>query len=234
MHHKLGQGFYSTSNEAIDSIGPYVFVQSKKGQKTTSDTALLADFIRGVRPGDSIIELGSGAGALLLMLASKTRSRAITGVEIDKGSAALSKRNIAINGLDERVRVLNIDFRDIKAFCKRGSFSIVASNPPFSKVGSSRLSPLKERASARAEVSGALKDLTTATGHLLSGDGKAYYVFPALRLDEMIVSLNEAGLRPTRLRFIHRSKTGEGRVFLMEARRKGVLKVEAPVIFEGA
>ncbi len=228
MHHKSG-AFYSSGDTSVDAIGPYLFMQRKKGQRLTTDSVLLADFITGVEKKDSIIELGAGSGAIMLHLAWKTNASRITGIEVEKASFKTCLENINVNKLENRLGVLNMDLRDIKSVYPGGSFSIVVANPPYRKACSGRLSPDKGRAGARSEVHGSLRDVVSMSGYLASQNGRVFYVFPVERLVEMLDEIKRVKLRPRRLRFIH-CVGKHARVFLIEAGRTvhAGLKVEGP------
>ncbi|MBI5491460.1 MAG: methyltransferase [Deltaproteobacteria bacterium] len=210
-------------------IGPYRFLQGGAGQKLTADSVLLADFIPPLKETDSIIELGCGAGALLLLLAWKSRASKITGIEIEGKAASIAADNIALNGLDDRVGVLKSDYREIEGVFPKGSFNAVVSNPPYMKKGACRISPTKERALARSEVEGEISDLIAVSKYLVADGGKVYFVFPVARLFEMLGCLRAAGLRPLRLRFARVSKAKPAKIFLLEAGMQGELTIEEEV-----
>ncbi len=230
MHHKAG-AFYSNGDTSVDAIGPYLFMQGKKGVRVTGDSALLAQFIAGVAKKDSIIELGSGSGAIMLQLAWQTPSPRIIGVEVEEASFKTSIENINVNKLNGRLSAVNMDFRDLKSLFPKGSFSIVAANPPYTKAGAGRISANKQRAGARSEVFGSLRDVISISGYLASERGRIFYVFPTGRLAEMLDELKRFKLRPRRLRFIHSGGERQSKAFLIEAGRgvEGGLKVEEPV-----
>ncbi len=212
-----------------EKIGPYRLLQGGAGLKLTADSVLLADFIPPLKESDSIIELGCGAGALLLLLAWKCGASKITGVEIEGKAASLAADNIALNGLVERVGVLKSDYRALEGVFHKGSFNAVVSNPPYMKKGACRVSPKKERALARSEVEGEISDLIAVSKYLAGDDGKIFYVFPVTRLFEMLSGIRAAGLRPLRLRFARTNRSKPAKIFLLEAGRQGELTIEEEV-----
>ncbi len=213
----------------LEKIGPYRLLQKGAGQKLTADSVLLADFLPPLKESDNIIELGSGSGALLLLLAWKTKAFKIAGAEIEKESASVAAGNIELNNLSERVSVINRDYRELPNVFAQRSFKVVLSNPPYMKKGSGRISPKKERALARSEIAGGLEDLIKISKYLIGDNGKIFYVFPVSRLFEMLNRLREAGLKPLRLKFVRTSPLRPAKVFLIEAGRQGELKIEEEV-----
>jgi len=214
-------------DETLESLGPYFFVQRKAGHRLTSDTVALAEFVLpSLSEEDSAIDIGSGTGAIPLILAWKSKVRKIVGVEIDPCAAAVAEKNIQANGLEGRVEIVQSDYRELKKLYPEGSFSVVVSNPPYFRAGVGRISPNKEKAAARTELSGGIADLIDISAYFMGGHGRVFYVYPKARLAEMLEGLGKAGLRANRLRFLPvGSKEG---LFLIEAGRDGGLTVEYP------
>lgn len=215
--------------ETFEKLGPYGFIQKKKGHRLTQDTVLLSEFLLPLDETDSVIDLGTGTGAIPLVLAWKTGVSRIEGVEVDDVAASIAQRNIEANNLSSRISITKKDFRDLPGLYPEGAFSVVVSNPPYVKAGSGRMSPVHERAVARGEVMGGLKDLVEVSSHLAGKDGKIFYVFPVLRLFELIGEIKEMRLKARRLKFVHTKPDKTARLFLIEAGRTGELKIEEPV-----
>ncbi len=216
-------------DETAEEFGPYRFIQKERGQKLTADTLLLAEFLLPLDETESVIDLGTGTGAIPLILAWKTGVTRLEGVEVDDGAASIARKNIEANGLSSRVSISKMDYRDLPGLYPERSFSAVVSNPPYVKAGSGRISPVRERAVARAEVMGGLGDLIGVSRHLAGRDGRIFYVFPVLRLFELVGELKRMGLKARRLKFIHTDKDKPARLFLIEAGRTGELRIEEPL-----
>ena len=75
-----------------------------------TDSVLLADFVR-LRPRARLCDLGTGSGALGLLLCARREDCTVTGVEIQPEACTLCRRNIARNGLEDRITVLEGDLR---------------------------------------------------------------------------------------------------------------------------
>ncbi|MEK7773551.1 MAG: methyltransferase, partial [Deltaproteobacteria bacterium] len=178
-------------------------MQDNAGQKLTQDTLLLADFILPLKKDDTVVDLGSGTGPLALILASRSPVKRIVCVEAQKALCDMARGNVIANGLAPRVEVIEKDFRDLTEVYPEGSFSVVASNPPYIKAGTGRISPVRERAISRTGVLGGLGDIIDASRYLCGPYGRICYVFPARRLDEMCKEIERAGLKKRRLRLIY-------------------------------
>lgn len=74
-------------------------------QKTIDEMLRMAE----IRKGDVLYDLGSGDGRVLVAAAKKYAVTAV-GIEKSRILAGLSKRKIARNGLEDKIRVVNADF----------------------------------------------------------------------------------------------------------------------------
>ena len=109
-------------------------LQPRRGHRAGSDAVLLAAAVESLA-GETVIDLGSGSGAVGLMIAVKVASPLVF-VERDADLAALCRRNIAQNGLQDRARVIEVDI--LAAPAERrcsgladASADVVVTNPPF-------------------------------------------------------------------------------------------------------
>ena len=217
----------------VEALGPFKFYQSAGGHRLTTDSVLLADFVLGADGVSAyrfnrVADLGAGTGAVALLIAAREQAASFTCFEINPSLAGLARRNIEENGLEGRVEVAEGDLRSRCLEYPAGAFSLVVSNPPYVKEGAGRVSPMPERAVARSERMCPLTGLITAASHLAGAKGRAAFVYPARRLDEMLEELGRAGLKALRLRFVHTKGGKAAKLFMVEAGRTGELKVEEP------
>ncbi len=224
----------ASSPYSIDTLGPYSFLQLRSGHKVTDAPFLLVDFLPPLGAEDSIMDIGSSTGVIPLMLAWKTTVKKIVGVELQPHLVETARKNVEKNALGGRVRFLEGDYRDLPKRLPRGCFSFVVGNPPFIKAGAGRMSPDTSRDVARREVFGTLGDILNVSAYLVGDYGRVAYIFPVIRLEEMLSGLVMAGLTPNRLRFIHTAPEKGASLFLIEASSSGTLEVEAPLILNAA
>lgn len=210
-------------------------IQHKEGYRFSLDPVLLCAFAR-VAAEETVVDLGSGSGVVPLLLAKRSKAARIVGIERQSAMVDRSRRSVRLNGLEDRITILEGDLRQVRTLLDAESAQVVVANPPFRKVDTGRLSPQSERAQARHEVAGGLADFVAAAAYLLGSGGRCYLVYLAERLAELLGLLRQAGLEPKRLRCIH-SRTGQAaRMVLVESRRGGGvgLTVEPPLnVYEG-
>ena len=222
-----------TSSESAGTtrmLGPYTYIQPEYGHKVTDGPLLLCDFITPLAEGETVIDIGTGAGVIPLILASKTPVKRIVGVEVQRALVETAKKNVELNSLNDRIELIESDYRDLPGRFPEASFSLVLANPPFVKRDGGRRSPDASRDVARSEVFGVLGDLLQTSAYLAGSGGRVAYIFPVIRFKEMLSGLTGVGLTPTRLRFIHTTPEKGATLFLVEASRSGTLQVEAPLI----
>src|SRR3990172_12917783 len=210
--------------KTLEKIGAYEFRQA--GQRLTEDSVLLADFVLPLKKEDVVMDLGTGSGVMPLIFCLKSGVKKIVGAEINEKTAKSARENIGVNGLAGRVEIMNRDWRTLKEVFPAGFFSVIVSNPPYVKKGSGRISPSSERALARHESAGTLRDLVDISEYLLSKKGRLFYVYPVKRLRELFSELGRFGMKPMRISFVHPEEGKDADVFLLEAGFQGELRVE--------
>ena len=84
--------------EQIDTLkNDYKIIQDTERFQFGIDAVLLADFAnKGVKAGDSVIDLGTGTGIIPLLMAGKLNEVAFTGLEVQEASAEMAARSGAM------------------------------------------------------------------------------------------------------------------------------------------
>ena len=198
----------------------------------STDSFLLGDFVRA-RRGDRVCDLGAGTGLLGLLLLARQGELSVTDVEIQAAACDLARRTAELNGLSDRVTVLEADLRKRDGL-PRTAFDVVVSNPPYFSPGSGATSPDPARCAARSEILCTLEDVCAAAAHLLIYGGRFYLVFRPERLAELFRLLQQYRLEPKRLRFVHHSASAAPSLLLLESRLGGKpgLAVEPPLLMK--
>lgn len=219
-------------DETLDELraGGLQIIQAKSGYRFSLDPVLLCAFAR-VEVTDSVADLGTGAGVIPLVLAAWSGASRIVGVEIQPALADRASRSVRLNGLEDRVEIVEGDLRRIAEVLPQGSFDAVLSNPPFRRAATGRAAPVAERAAARHELAGGLDDFIDAAAFLLKGKGRLYIIHLAERLAELLEAMRRGGMEPKRLRTVHGRQGDPARMVLVEGRKGGRpgMTVEAPL-----
>ena len=157
--------------------------QTDLGQSVSSDNTYLVDLV--LQKTDlnplSALDLGCGNGILALMLAHYRPKWNISGIEIQPHLADLARKNCLLTQADNIV----IYQQDLRLWISQERYDIIFSNPPYYPQTSGRLSPLKEKAISRHEISCTMRDILSFIKHYLKISGKAYLIYPSERTADM-------------------------------------------------
>ncbi len=146
-----------------------------------------------VKPGWRVCDLGTGSGALLLLLARRAENLSLTGIDIDPLSARTARENLESNGLPGEILTGDLRREPLPA----GGFDLVVSNPPYFPVGSG-----KSGGPARSEEFCTLAELCAAAGRLVKNGGRFSLCHRPERLVDVLCALRTHGLEPKRLKLI--------------------------------
>ena len=222
---------YPGEGEQLDDLqNGYYLLQSKNGFRFGIDAVLLADFA-SVRPQDSVIDLGCGNGIIPVLLAARTETCSITGLELQEESAHLAQRSVKYNHLEDRIRIINGDIREAAQLFGAASFDVVVTNPPY-MIGEHGIPNAEKRLLiARHEVCCTLDQLAAESAKLLKSRGRFYMVHRPFRLAEIMRTLSAHGLEPKRMRLVHPRAGKEPNLVLIEALRGGRsgMRVDPPL-----
>lgn len=108
--------------------GKLSLLQPKTGYRAGVDPVLLAAAVPAEK-GDTVLELGCGAGAASLCLSARVDGLALTGVEIQPLYAELCRKNAVHNRA--RMDVVEADLTQLPAQIRNTSFDHVIMNPPY-------------------------------------------------------------------------------------------------------
>ncbi|MBJ6752182.1 tRNA1(Val) (adenine(37)-N6)-methyltransferase [Geomonas anaerohicana] len=226
----------TTELETLDELSGYDLriIQPRHGYRFSVDPLLLADFSK-VRDGESCADLGTGCGVIALLLARLAQNSSVTAIEFQQVMADIANRNVALNSLTDRVRIVEDDVLSLKTHFPVDSFDLVVSNPPYRRPGTGKISPRAGRDEARHETSATLADFLAAAKYLVKPSGRICLIYHTCRLAELMAQAAQQKLAPLRLRMVHGNSSMDARMFMIELAkgRTGELKVEPPLMVRG-
>ena len=190
-------------NERVELFdGRLKVLQKKAGYRFSIDSVLLGSFA-SERASGTVADLGTGSAILPVILARHKKFTRITGIEIQQDLVELAGQNIALNEIQDRVSIVHVDIKNIRADFPSEGFDNVVTNPPFYPAGTGRINPDKQSAIARHELCGTLQDFISGAAFLLKQTGKFMAVFPASRVVDLIAEMRQKSIEPKTLRLIH-------------------------------
>lgn len=146
--------------------GRLQLLQPELGYRAGIDAVLLAASVPA-QAGQTVLELGCGAGVATLCLMERVPGLTATGLEVQKCYAALARRNASESGLD--LTVLHGDLSAMPNALKQQRFDHVLANPPYftRKHGTETKDASRDR--AMREETGLAEWMDAAARRLLPG-----------------------------------------------------------------
>lgn len=219
--------------ETLDNlpIGNLQLLQAENGYRYSLDPVVLARFVK-VNNKSRTVDLGTGSGIMPLLLAKLSGTGEFIGIEVQHDLAGRARRNVLLNGLQDRICILHEDLRNIRNVLPSGQTDLVVSNPPYRQLDSGRIAPNDERAAARHELAGGLTDFIAAASWLLKNGGSFAMIYLVERLPELMAEMIIGGVEPKRMRMIHPRQGEAAKMVLLEGRKGGRpgLQVEKPLL----
>lgn len=107
-------------------------LQPRQGYRAATDPVLLAAAVPA-GAGQSVLELGCGAGVALLCLGARVPGLQLCGLELQPAYADLARRNAVLNG--QSIEVVDGDVASMPASLRARRFDHVLLNPPYYPLG---------------------------------------------------------------------------------------------------
>ena len=167
-----------------------------------TDSVLLADFA-APRPNDRVADLGCGTGAIAMLMAAHQPRLNVDAVEIQPEIADMARRSVALNGMENRINVLEADMREAWRTLGAGRRSLVVCNPPYGRRGGALESRDEGTRIARHEGDLTPYDVARSASMLLKNGGRFCMIYPAARAFEMMKAMSDNHIAPKRIRTVH-------------------------------
>lgn len=164
-------------------MGRLRLLQPARGYRAATDPVLLAAACPA-RAGESVLDLGCGAGAAALCLGARVPGVVLAGLEVQPEYADLARRNAERNGM-----VMEVVEGDLAAMPRglRRDFDHVIANPPYYDAGGSP-SPVAARDRA-LRVATPIAAWVAAAGARLRPGGWLTMIFATPCLPEALAAL---------------------------------------------
>lgn len=160
-------------------------VQPVEGYRVATDPVLLAAAVPDATQG-RVLDVGTGTGAALLCVLRRLPAVTGVGLELLEDHAALARRSVALNGLEDRAAVVVGDAFARPTPVEPGSFDHVLTNPPYHGTGTR--SPVDNRATAHMEAV-AVADWIALCLKMTKPRGRLTLIHRADRLTEIMAGL---------------------------------------------
>lgn len=219
--------------ERIDELqrNGYRIIQNPERFCFGMDAVLLSGFARAKKQ-ERCLDLGCGNGIIPILMEAKTEGKHFTGLEIQPESADMARRSVALNGLQDRIDIVEGDIKDASKIFGASSFHVVTTNPPYMTAQHGLTNLYEAKTIARHEVLCNLEDIIRESARLLMPGGRFYIVHRPFRLAEIISLMVQYRMEPKRMRLVYPYVDREPNMVLIEGLRGGKsrMTVEKPLI----
>ena len=192
-------------------------------------TVLLSWFIDPPKGSRTVLELGSGSGAISIFLA-KTFGLKATGLEIDRNLRDISVKNSYSNCVQELTTFINCNIEEYLRDKSEEVYDVVIANPPHF-VHSGVESPDERRNIARRTDRESARIFAFATGRLLKNRGAFFFLLHPRDMTKWFRLLEDQDLGIHRIRFAHGSLDKQAQLVLLSGRKgsSSEVVVEPPI-----
>ena len=180
----------------------YFSVENERSpMKVNTDGVLLGAAVCLSGQEKRILDIGTGTGVIALMLAQRTESAEVTGLEIDHDSFEEALGNFRNSPWKERLEAVEGDLREYIPACR---YDLVVSNPPY--YDNSLKNPDERVSVARHNVSLHYSDIFHFCDEYLESTGKISLVLPSSEEKSLMRSAGSFGFFPERILRIRSSE----------------------------
>lgn len=182
--------------------------------------------LKGIRRKSKVVDLGAGFGTLSI-LTSLRYGCEVWALERDTHMLELLDYNVRINGLEDKVHIVEGDVRFVEKFMEKNSFDVALLNPPFFPKSYGF-----ESNKFHFEVDTQLTDFIRAVKYLLKDNGKLNLLYTTFRCVEAILILLNNNINPFYLRIFYPKMDKNGKFLHIYGvkNRKGNTVIEKPLI----
>ena len=223
-------------NERIDDLEykDLKIIQNSEGFCFGIDSVLLSDFAKGLKANSKVIDIGTGTGIISILLSAKSKLSKIYGIEIQKDVADMAKRSVELNGLQDKIEIINENIKDVlnKNLIEPNTIDAVVTNPPYMKLDTGAISEEEKKLISRHEVECTIEDIARISSKMLKSKGELYMVHRTNRMVDVLYNLRKYDLEPKRIRFVQSNSNKEPHLFMVKCVKNGgkELKVDLPLI----
>ena len=156
--------------------------------KVGTDAVLLGAWC-DISDATNILEIGCGCGVISLIVAQRTMSTNIIGIDMDKDSVVEANINFQQSPFSAKLKAVHCDLYDYQPHIK---FNCILSNPPY--FTEETLSPSLRRSLARNSKSLPFSDLVKHAKRMMSDKASLQVIIPFSEIDNFISETNKQGL----------------------------------------
>ena len=201
--------------------------QPATGYRAGSDPVFLAASVPAL-PGQSVLELGTGAGTALLCLMARVPGLNVTGIDRNPGHVGLARENLGLNNLNGTI--LEADIACMPRSVTSQRFDHVMFNPPYFDRRTGSASPEPEREASRSGAAETAAWIDAGLRRVKPG-GTLTFIQRIEHLPRMLADIG-ARLGSIRLLPMQPRRFRPAKLFILQGRSgsKGAFRLLPPII----
>jgi tRNA1(Val) A37 N6-methylase TrmN6 len=210
-------------------LGGRLFLwQPRMGYRAGVDPVLLAAAVTA-RAGQTVLDLGCGAGAAMLCLHARVPGLRLTGLERQADYADLARRNAAEAGAD--AEIITADLAALPTDLRQRQFDHVIANPPYFNRDAGHVAQDHGRQAGRAEDTPLALWIDTAARRLRAR-GYLHVIQRADRAPDLLAACITSGLGSLELLPLSARTGRAAHLILVRARKDGraPFRLHAPFV----
>ena len=201
-------------------------LQRRHGHRYSLDDVMTAWEAASLAPAAQVcLELGSGIGSVLLMLAYKLPAARFVAIEAQRNSFGLLTENVRRNALTQRVTLAHADLRTHVASLT-DAFDLITGTPPYVPPGRATPSSDAQKAFARQELRGGVEAYLAGAAQVLAPRGVAVMCADARVPERVFTGASAVGLHVFRRRDVV-PRAGKGALFSVFSLERADLRARA-------
>ncbi len=221
-------------NERIDDLQykGLKIIQNKEWFCFGIDSVILANYAKCEKKESKILDLGTGTGIIAILLSQKIENAQVIAIEIQKEVAEMAERSVRLNNLEDHVKIINDNIKNISKSLGQAKFDVVVTNPPYKKKDTGVVNENNIKMISRHEITADLEDFIRVASEELKDYGAFYMINRPERIADIIEYLRRYKLEPKEIRFIYPKINKAPNEVLIKAVKNGgkFLKVLEPLI----
>jgi 16S rRNA (cytidine(1402)-2'-O)-methyltransferase len=206
-------------------------IQNKEWFCFGIDSIILTNFAKKEKENSKILDLGTGTGIIPILLSKKIKNSKITAIEIQEQVAEMAQRSIKLNNLEEQIKIINCDIKEIEKIIGKNNFDIVITNPPYKTQNTGIVNENNVKMISRHEITASLEDFIKTASEQLKDKGTFYMINRPERLADIVEYLRKYKLEPKEIKFVQPNINKAPNQVLVKAVKNGgrFLKIEKPI-----
>lgn len=193
----------------------FVVHQDRCAMKVGTDGTLLGAWAEMDRPNGRILDIGTGTGLIVLMMAQRYPEARLTAIDIDAEAIEQASNNVRHSPFSDRIQVC---LADVNAFEVGESYDAIVCNPPF--FDNALICPDNQRTQARHTLSLSYQQLMSAAWRLLNEEGLFSMIIPNDYFKQIESEAHLVGFFLTRIYGVRTIERKPIKRYLIEFRKK--------------